>query len=90
MKHEAKCDLKEATRDKDVRFVPIIFNHGITSSASAYQQLMIEMASHGYIVFGIDSLSGSCGYTEKEDGTKVYFDSNNDISDVTVRLKQID
>ena len=31
---------------------------------------MKELVSHGYIVFAIDHLDGSCGYTGFKDGTK--------------------
>ena len=33
-----------------------------------------EFASHGYITFALDHHDGSCMYTEKEDGTPLYFD----------------
>ena len=38
---------------------PIVFSHGLTSSNNQYSGINREMASHGYIIFSIDDLSGS-------------------------------
>jgi predicted dienelactone hydrolase len=48
----------------DGKLVPIIFSHGTASQAASYSLHQIEMASHGYVVFGIDHDDGTCFYTE--------------------------
>ena len=49
----------------------MIFVHGNGAEASSYTGLYQEFASHGYIVLAMDTVEGSCAYTEKEDGTPI-------------------
>lgn len=48
----------------DLDLVPIVFLHGLTSSGSLHYGYSAELASHGYIVFNLDFIDGSGGYTE--------------------------
>ena len=52
----------------EAKLVPMIFSHGTASQAASYSLHQIEMASHGYIVFGIDHDDGSNLYTESKSG----------------------
>lgn len=45
---------------KDKKIVPIFFSHGLTSSPHNYSRVLIDLASNGYIVFGIFHQDGSC------------------------------
>ena len=55
---------------------PMIFSHGYTSTCSKYVAYIREFVSHGYIVFALDHLDDSCGYTELKDGTSKVLDTN--------------
>lgn len=37
--------------------------HGMIQSGLGYSGLLTELASHGYLIFAIDSLDGTCEYT---------------------------
>lgn len=69
--------------------VPIIFNHGITGSSRGYTAMLSELASHGYIVFSLDTHSGACGYTEKANGEPVLFDTSDKFMDYEARNRQV-
>lgn len=71
------------------KLVPIIFSHGLAGQSQAHTGHLRELASHGFIVFAINSLDGSCAYTEKEDGTGVFFDARYHFGDFAVRKRQL-
>lgn len=48
------------------KLIPILYSHGLTGSRLVYQVNCRELASHGYLVFAMDHLDGSCCYTEKK------------------------
>jgi predicted dienelactone hydrolase len=50
------------------KLVPVIFTHGNGGQVKNSSGHCREMASHGYIVFGIDHNDGSCAYTEDQNG----------------------
>jgi hypothetical protein len=58
----------------DQELVPIIFMHGLTANGSLHYGYCAELASHGYLVLNVDFIDGSGGYTELQDGKKIYFD----------------
>lgn len=62
--------LSSAFHDKPL--VPIVFSHGLTASANQYSRILSDLARHGYLVFGIDHLDGSCLHTVNAAGEDVY------------------
>ena len=58
------------------KLIPIIFSHGLTSLPSQYSRHLIELASHGYLVLAISHNDGSSAYTEKEDGSPIWYDTS--------------
>jgi predicted dienelactone hydrolase len=46
----------------------MIFSHGLGGTCTAYLGLFKELASHGFIVMGLDDINGSCSYTQTEKG----------------------
>lgn len=46
------------------QLIPVIFSHGLGASWRQHQMVGMEMASHGYLVFFLDHLDGSCIYSE--------------------------
>ena len=59
---------------------PIIINHGFGGNCSAYSGLGRELASHGYIVFVMDSHCGAQHWTVKENGQDVRFDPTKEFA----------
>ena len=53
--------------------VPIIYSHGLSATSSTYSQSMRDLASCGFIVFGVNHQDGSCCYTVKKDGTEMIY-----------------
>jgi len=51
-------------------------------SITAYAK---EFVSHGYIVFAIDHLDGSCGHTELKDGTPHLLDISKELHDYDLK-----
>jgi len=58
-------------------------------SPSLFSIHLRELASQGYIVFAIDHLDGSCGYTELKDGTAKPFNTQPDFYDFDTRKSQV-
>jgi predicted dienelactone hydrolase len=85
----AKFDVVRILLDKvnNQKLVPIIYSHGLASSCAIYSAHLRELASHGYIVFGIDHQDESCGYTETREGVPTYFDVNKEFYDLDLRSK---
>lgn len=54
----------------------IIFIHGLGSDASNYIGHYMELASHGYLIFAVDTNDGSCNYTQTEKGEIMMFDTS--------------
>ena len=73
--------------NKKIKLIPIIFMHGLSSKCSIYSGLLTELASHGYLVLGIDTLDGTNEYTELKDGTKVIFNDKIKFFDLEKRRK---
>ena len=48
-----------------------------------------EFVSHGYIVFALDHMDESCGYTERENGTPVHFARTAESNTHESRFKMI-
>lgn len=84
--NEAKYDLP-LDNDKYRKLTPIIFMHGLGSNNRQYLGLYRELASHGFIVFAIDSHDGSCRYTETAEGSAVVFDVSSEAFDFATRNK---
>lgn len=57
----------------DETFPVLVFSHGYNSKANGYYALLSEIASQGYVVFGINHTYESTG-TTFPDGTLKYFD----------------
>ena len=73
--HNGVFDFNASALNRDsLKMTPIIFCHGMMADTAAYSRQCLELASHGYIVFAPNFHDGSCNYTEKEDGSPVYFD----------------
>ena len=66
---------------------PIIFSHGWTGANFQYSGFARDMASHGYLVILINHQDGTCFYTEKEDGTPVFYEKG-DYYQKEVRVRQ--
>lgn len=60
---------------------PMIFVHGFGGNNVSNVGLCREFASHGHVVFSIDTHDGTCEYTEKENGTEVHFNPHIACSD---------
>jgi hypothetical protein len=60
----------------DEELVPIIFVHGLTAHGAQSFGWASEMASHGYLVMNVDCICGAGAYTELEDGSKIWFNSD--------------
>ena len=84
----AKFDLLDewASTQPD-KLVPIIFSHDIISQASKYSGLLRQLASHGFIVFAMDHLDGSCNYTELRSGTPRKQDNKGQLYDLKERKR---
>lgn len=84
-----KADQKDATMKfnaienapytlKQDFLTPIVLQHGILDSGKGMSTQAIELASHGYIVFSLDAMDGTCTYTERKDKSVVKTVFNND------------
>ena len=82
----AKFDFSE---DQAAKLVPIVFSHGLNSSGATYSKHCIELASHGYIVFAIWHLDGSCQYSETKLKLPVPFNTKYRFYDYEVRKNQL-
>lgn len=74
-----------APYDADLeKLIPIIWHHGYAANHEFYTALLMEYASHGYLVVALnDSTGNTCPYTEKPDGTPVPYKNTFDgLSDV--------
>ena len=74
---------------KDAKLIPIIFSHGLNSEPGVYTRHILELVSHGYIVFAIWHNGGCCAYTETEDGTSTGFDHTFKFYDYEARHSQV-
>ena len=63
-----------ATKFRNEPIRPIIFSHGWTGANNQYSGFARDLASHGYLVFVLNHLDGTCFYTETIDGTPISFD----------------
>lgn len=52
----------------------MIFQHGLTLQANSYSVLNVEFASHGYVVFAVNSMGGCSAYVQGKDGSDVHYD----------------
>lgn len=52
---------------------PIVFSHGLTAHTVNYSLLMIDLASHGYLVIQPNHLDKSCLGTKTKDGQPVVY-----------------
>lgn len=52
----------------------VVFSHGNGASHRLYAALLVELASHGCIVIGIDHLDGSSSNARMPDGTWMHYD----------------
>jgi dienelactone hydrolase len=50
--------------------------HGLTGTARDYHGHASELASHGYLVFVPDIISGDGPYTKLSDGTEIWFNTD--------------
>ena len=76
--------------DETIELSPIIFSHGCAADSFIYSRHLLELASHGYAVFAIQHNDQSCNYTEKKDGSPVYFDRSKRENDEVYRRAQIE
>lgn len=87
--HNAVFDMNAAALNHDnMKLSPIIFSHGLVMSSADYSRHNLELASHGYIVFSMNHNDGSCSYTEKSDGTAVFFDRSVGMSQFPTKEPQ--
>ena len=85
-KHNAIFDMNAAALNgSHISLAPVIMSHGLMSDQSLYSRHCLELASHGYIVFGIHHNDGSCSYTEKSNGEPVYFNKSAPFFDMNLR-----
>ncbi len=54
----------------------MVFSHGYVGHCGLYTGYIREVVSHGYIVFAIDHLDGSCKYTQLKDATPKPLDTD--------------
>lgn len=53
---------------KTGKLIPIVFSHGLNASRHQHSVMCSELAAHGYVVFALDHLEGSCAYTVDANG----------------------
>lgn len=53
------------------QLIPIIFSHGYNATRTTSSCFLRDLASHGFIVFSIDHVDGSCYHSVKADGTEM-------------------
>jgi cephalosporin-C deacetylase-like acetyl esterase len=83
---DKEFDIKgENEAAKTLKLIPIIFSHGFLGNATSVSRHCLELASHGYIVFSMDHMDGSCGYTEKKDGSPFKFHFNKGFYEIPYR-----
>lgn len=81
--------------DGNKLLMPILFSHGILGCNSTYSGLLKDMASHGYIVFALNHMDGTCIYTEDSQGKPGsiefydYFDKENRKRQIEIRVQEI-
>ena len=68
--------------------VPVIFSHALMNQGVKYSGHLAELVSQGYIVFAIDHLDGSCGYTELQERTQKPFQTQFEYYDLNARKEQ--
>lgn len=69
--------------------IPIIFCHGLSSNRTCHSGSCRDLASHGYIVFAMDSCDGSSSYVDTEDGVGKFYDNSRQAQDMEFRHGQI-
>jgi len=79
--------IPNALIEESVELPPLIFSHGCAADSFMYSRHLLELASHGYAVFGIQHNDQSCNYTEKQDGSPVYYDRTIQENDVLHRRR---
>lgn len=79
VRHDVICDMPVAG-DLQV-LTPMVFVHGFTGNNVGNVGLFREFASHGHIVFSVNTHDGTCEYTETEDGMELYFKPDISCSD---------
>ena len=57
---------------------PMIVVHGYLGGCGDLTNHCRQLASHGYVIFALDMHDGSCQYSEKEDGTPVLLNTDNE------------
>ena len=62
------------------KMAPILFSHGFCGNRCMYSVIMQELASFGYIVFGLDHLDGSGNYTLLQGNKCMVFNTDMDRS----------
>lgn len=51
--------------------IPIVFSHGNSSTRTMNSCFLRDIASHGFIIFALDHVEGTCMHTKKADGTEL-------------------
>jgi hypothetical protein len=70
---KALKDYKGAKKAEGVKLIPILFSHGYGSHRNAYTGLCKDLASHGCIVFSMDTTDGTCTFTKGKNGVDIMF-----------------
>ena len=69
--------------------IPVILLHGLAGSRTSQSGSCRDMASHGYIVFSIDHHDGSAHYSQKEDGSQLFWDLDQPLKCEQFRMSQL-
>jgi hypothetical protein len=68
-------DYKGAKKEDGVILIPILFSHGYGSHRNLYTGICKDLASHGCIVFSMDTTDGACCFTKGKNEVEIMFNS---------------
>lgn len=82
-----EAPLHEDFKTAGVKLIPMVFMHGAQSAADEHCSIAMQMASHGYCVFSMDSMDGQCAWTTDADGKDIWFDTPYELKKAQYKLK---
>ncbi|TNV72750.1 hypothetical protein FGO68_gene10341 [Halteria grandinella] len=70
-----------ASRFNGKPLIPIFFSHSLGAFSNMFSRLHRDLARHGYIVFTINHLDGTCTHAVDKDDKDIYFGARTNLTD---------
>ena len=69
------AELHDDFRSGGKKLIPMVHCHGAAYGADEFTSLPMQIASHGYLVIGLDFMEGHAPYTTGKNGEDIFHDS---------------